>query len=530
MSESENKNLNSCSSEADEDNAARLAVINKALRVSEARYRRLFETAQDGILLLNAETAQIEDVNPFLIEILGYSHGEFLGKKIWEIGAFKDTALSKDAFIELQTTRYIRYDNLPLETKDGRKISVEFVSNVYNCDGIDVIQCNIRDNTKRHLAEIALRATARALQMLSESNVALLSAATENILLADYCRIAVETGGYRMAWIGLAETGPEKHIKIMAQYGLEDERLGLSQVTWAETEMGNGPTGRAIRSGKVQFSDDISIDPAMILWREEALRRGYQSTIAVPFRLPDESMACLTICGVKCNSWSPPERKLLQEIAADLAFGIATLRTAIDKIKYQENLRVSLEQTIQVIADTGEERDSYTAGHQRRVAAICTRIASELELSPERIHGLHLASSIHDLGKIGIPAEILAKPRKLTAMEFGMIKEHPAIGFNILKEVSFPWPIAKIIVQHHERLDGSGYPFGLMGDTLLLESRILAVADVVEAMASHRPYRPALGIEAALCEITSQRGITLDAQVVDACLRIFHEQGYKIED
>ena len=111
-----------------------------------------------------------------------------------------------------------------------------------------------------------------------------------------------------------------------------------------------------------------------------------------------------------------------------------------------------------------------------------------------------------------------------------MIKEHPAIGFNILKDVSFPWPIAKIIVQHHERIDGSGYPFGLMGDALLLESRILAVADVVEAMASHRPYRPALGIEAALCEITSQRGITLDAQVVDACLRIFHEQGYKIED
>jgi PAS domain S-box-containing protein len=521
--------LNECKKDCSDD-AIRLAEINLALKVSEARYRRLFETAQDGILLLNAETAQIEDVNPFLIEILGYSHGEFLGKKIWEIGVFKDTALSKEAFNELQATRYIRFDNLPLETKDGRKISVEFVSNVYNCEGIDVIQCNIRDNTKRHLAEIALRATVRALKMLSESNVALLSAATETILLEDYCRIAVETGGYRMAWVGVAETGPERSIKLMAQYGHEDERLGLSQITWAETELGNGPTGRAIRSGIVQFSDNISIDPEMVLWRDEAVMRGYQSTIALPFRLPDGRMACLTICGVSCNLWSPPELKLLQEIAADLAFGIAALSTAIEKIQNQENLRVSLEQTIQVIAATSEERDAYTAGHQRRVAEISSKIATELGLSADRIHGLHLASSIHDLGKIGVPAEILAKPRRLTAMEYGMIKEHPTIGFNILKDVIFPWPIAKIIVEHHERIDGSGYPFGLMGEAVLLESKILAVADVVEAMASHRPYRPALGIEAALNEITAQRGITLDETVVDACLRIFHEHGYKIED
>jgi HD-GYP domain-containing protein (c-di-GMP phosphodiesterase class II) len=151
-------------------------------------------------------------------------------------------------------------------------------------------------------------------------------------------------------------------------------------------------------------------------------------------------------------------------------------------------------------------------------------------LSADRIHGLHLAASIHDLGKIGIPAEILAKPRRLTAMEFGMIKEHPTIGFNILKSVSFPWPIAKIIFQHHERIDGSGYPMGIKGDDLLMESKILSVADVVEAMASHRPYRAALGIEAALGEITAQRGTTLDAEAVDACLRVFSEQGYKLQE
>ncbi len=150
--------------------------LQKALRLSDARYRRLFEAALDGILLLNAETAQIEDVNPFLIELLGYSHDEFLGKKIWEIGAFKDTALNRETFVELQTRHYVRYDDLPLVAKDGTRVSVEFVSNLYDCEGIDVIQCNIRDNTKRHLAEIALKVTTRSLQMLSESNVALLGA------------------------------------------------------------------------------------------------------------------------------------------------------------------------------------------------------------------------------------------------------------------------------------------------------------------------------------------------------------------
>ena len=501
-----------------------------ALRVSEMRYRRLFEAAQDGILLLNAQTAQIEDVNPFLIKMLGYSYDEFQGRKIWEIGAFKDTALSKEAFIELQEKHFIRYDDLPLIAKDGTRYSVEFVSNVYDCEGIEVIQCNIRDNTKRHIAEIALRATTRALKMLSESNVALLSAKTESILLSEYCRIAVETGGYVMAWIGVAESGPDKKVSVVSYFGKDEGYLASIDINWAETDRGNGPTGRAIRTGKVQVTENIGTDPSMTAWQGEAAKRGYQSSIAVPFKLPDESMACMTLYSQKCDIWSAPEHKLLQEIAADLAFGIAALQTAITKIQYQVNLRESLEQTIQVIADTGEQRDSYTAGHQRRVAQICTKIGTELGLSPDRIHGLHLAASIHDLGKIGIPAEILAKPRRLSELEYAMIKEHPAIGFNILKDVSFPWPIAQIILQHHERIDGTGYPAGLHGNDILLESKILAVADIVEAMASHRPYRAALGIDAALNEITAQRGVKLDADVVDACLKIFQQQAYRIED
>lgn len=505
---------------------------DKALRVSEARYRRLFESAQDGILILNAKTAQIDDVNPFLIELLGYSHAEFLGKKLWEIGAFKDTVLTMDAFAELQAKRYIRYDDLPLVTKDGRRISVEFVSNAYDCEGIDVIQCNIRDNTRRHAAELSLKLTARSLKILSESNVALLRASSEDELRTEYCRIAVETGNYLMAWIGVTDNEPDMLIRPVAHFGHNDGYLDMVQMTWADTEYGNSPVGRAVRSGQIQVIHDVANSPDMPAWRIEALKRGFHSIVALPFQPEGASgvRACLVIYSAERNAWLEPELKLLHEIASDLAFGITSIRTIQAKLKYQEDLRVSLEKTVQVVASTVDMRDSYTAGHQRRVANICVRIATELGLSKDRIHGLHLAATIHDLGKIACPAEILSKPGRLSVNEFNLIKEHPQTGFNIVKDVDFPWPIAQIILQHHERIDGSGYPQGLTGDAILLEAKILAVADVVEAMASHRPYRAALGIEVALNEIIKHRGTAFDADVVDKCLRIFREQNYKIED
>lgn len=412
--------------------AALKASTDRALRISENRYRRLFETAKDGILLLNAETAQIEDANPFLIELLGYSHAELLGKKLWEIGAFKDASLSKEAFIELQEKGFIRYDDLPLVAKSGTVIYVEFVSNSYECEGMQVIQCNIRDNTKRHLGEIALKATTRALKIISEGNLALLKAETESILFSEYCRITVETGHYSMAWIGIDDNGDNKTIAPITLYKQDEGYSALPNSTWAESTRGNGPIARAIRSKQIQFVGDISTDQTILPWRDEAIKYGFQSCIAVPFQLPDGVMACLSLYSTKQVIWSKPECMLLQQLAADLAFGIAALQATAAKVAFQDKLRESLEQTIQVIADAGEERDAYTAEHQRRVAALCTRIAVELGLSIDRIHGLHLAASIHDLGKIGIPAEILSKPRRLSASQLALVKEHPTIGFNII--------------------------------------------------------------------------------------------------
>ena len=218
------------------------------------------------------------------------------------------------------------------------------------------------------------------------------------------------------------------------------------------------------------------------------------------------------------------------ELADNLAFGIVALRTRAERDRiahahahHAEILQRSLEQSIQVIADTVDARDPYTAGHQRRVAELAVAIGRELHLPEDRIHGIHLAAVIHDLGKIHVPAEILSKPGKLSEIEFMLIKTHPQAGYDILKDVDFPWPIADIVRQHHEKLDGSGYPQGLKGAQILLESRIMTVADVVEAMASHRPYRAALGVEVALKEIERGRGSAYDPAVADACLKLFRE-------
>jgi PAS domain S-box-containing protein len=191
-----------------------------------------------------------------------------------------------------------------------------------------------------------------------------------------------------------------------------------------------------------------------------------------------------------------------------------------------ERLRKSLEATINAMAVTVETRDPYTAGHQRRVADLARSIAVEMKLKREQIDSIRMASAIHDIGKISLPTEILTKPTKLSDLEFSLIKTHSLSGYDILKDIEFPWPVADLVLKHHERMNGSGYPQGLKGENIPMEARILAVADVVEAITSHRPYRPALGIDFALEEIFQNRDILYDADVVDACLKLFREKGY----
>ncbi len=187
----------------------------------------------------------------------------------------------------------------------------------------------------------------------------------------------------------------------------------------------------------------------------------------------------------------------------------------------------TLDGVIRIIARIVETRDAYTAGHQQRVAELARAMAEKMGFSPDQVKGIHMAGLIHDVGKIAVPAEILSKPCRLNDMEFGLIKAHPRTGYDILKGIEFPWPLAEVVYQHHEKMNGSGYPQGLKENEILLEARIMVVADVVEAMASHRPYRAALGIDAALDEISRNRGVLYDSQVVDVCLDVFRDGEFK---
>lgn len=195
--------------------------------------------------------------------------------------------------------------------------------------------------------------------------------------------------------------------------------------------------------------------------------------------------------------------------------------------KSYQKLQKTMEATINTISKIVETRDPYTAGHQLNVSELATAIAREMKLTEDKIEGIRIASLVHDIGKISIPAEILSKPIKLNEIEYSLIKDHSQIGYNILKTIDFPWLVAKIVLQHHEKIDGSGYPQGLKGNQILLEARIIGIADVIEAMSSHRPYRPALGIDKALEEIYKNKGNLYDSEVVNVCIKLFKEKRFK---
>jgi len=219
-------------------------------------------------------------------------------------------------------------------------------------------------------------------------------------------------------------------------------------------------------------------------------------------------------------------RELILSVARDITErkqSEAQVREALD------NLNQTLQGTVAALANTVEIKDPYTAGHQRRVAQLSCAMARELGWPADRIEGIQVLCFLHDIGKIAVPAEILNRPGKISPTEFNLVQVHPQAGYDILKDIAFPWPVAQGVLQHHERLDGSGYPSGLTAEEITPEAKILAVTDVVEAMASHRPYRPALGIEKALEEITQNRGKLYDPDAVDVCVRVFTEKGFQFD-
>jgi PAS domain S-box-containing protein len=384
-----------------------------------------------------------------------------------------------------------------------------------------------QDISKQKETEAHTKYIKRVLKTLIEITQSISSATSEASIVEQTCSTLITTGNYRLAWIGYAENDSLKTIYPVAQCGFDDGYIKSLNITWENTASGQGPIGTAIRRQIPVVTNDISMDPAFEPWRETAIEHGFKSSAVLPLIVGTEVLGSLNIYASEAYAFNDDALVFLQKLASTIAFGIKNQRLLIEHASHLSTLEKSLIQTIKAIALSLEKRDPYTAGHMARVAQLSVAIAEELSLSADQINGIRLSATIHDLGKIYVPAEILNRPGELTDPEFEIIKSHPQVGYDIIKGINFPWPIAQIVLQHHERLDGSGYPNGLKGDDILLEAQILSVADVVEAICSHRPYRPALSTESALNVVMKHKGSYYNSKVVDACVKIIKDDGFE---
>lgn len=381
--------------------------------------------------------------------------------------------------------------------------------------------------------------TNRALRALIQANRAIVREAEPQAIFDAVCRSLADAGGFPLVWIGRAERDEKKTARILASSGSHADILSDLQISWSsDVPEGRGLVGNAVRSGEIQFSTDLAADTRLAPWRQEVETSRFTAAIAAPIGPDQPAWGALAVYGETAEALGTTARDILINIAEDIWHAIHSLdreeqvrAATADRASLLERgarrERELLEKTIEALSRTIEKRDPYTAGHQRRVANLVVAIAKRLRLPQERIDNLRLGALVHDIGKIAIPAEILTKPEHLTAEEFALIQTHARNGYEIIRDVGLPDDIALSVLQHHERLDGSGYPDGLAGDSISLAGRVTAVADVVEAMTAHRPYRDAIDLGTVMEKLESGRDILFDGAVLDACRAALYQDGLK---
>jgi putative nucleotidyltransferase with HDIG domain len=381
-------------------------------------------------------------------------------------------------------------------------------------------------------AQAELEKRGWALSALSAAAAALARADSADRLVAEVCEAIAAQGPYMLAWVGKAEDDPEKTITVLGGAGSALAYLDNISISWSEHNVtGLGPAGLTVRTERTCVMEDSELDSGFAQWREVARKFGIRSAIGCP--IPDgilHPFGVLMVYSKLPDAFGPSEIQLFESMAHEIGFGLRSIerqRKLDDQIHekelIQERLAGALKATIEAMSRTMEWRDPYTAGHQKRVALISAAIAKKLGLNNEQIEALYMAAMVHDLGKVAVPAEILTKPSRLTDLEMQMVQGHAESGYHILKDIPFPYPIAEMVYQHHERLDGSGYPRALKGDAICLEARILAVADTIEAMATHRPYRPGRGLDVAIKEVMAEAGSKLDQGIAKAAFELYSD-------
>jgi PAS domain S-box-containing protein len=462
------------------------------LRKNEEKYRTILEDIQEGYFEVDF-AGNFTFFNDSLYRFLGYPKEELMGMNNRQYTDKENARKLFQTFKKVYSTgESTEGFDWQIIRKDGTKRYVEAsVSLRKDSSGIPIGFRGIaRDVTEQKKAEENLKASERKYRLLADNIQDVIFVLDMNLKYT-YISPSVKTmRGYE----------PEEVLKQQPiEKTLTPSSLDLAMQTYSEM----------MELEKSELREEIPLSRTIQL----EMRRKDGTTLWTDVRfsiIRDENNQAIAIMGVTRDI---TERKKSEE----------ELQKTLDRLKN------AVGTTIQVLISAVESRDPYTAGHQKRVADLARTIATEMGLPQDKIEGIRMAGSIHDIGKLSIPAEILSKPTKLTDNEFSLIKEHPRIGYEMLKDVESPWPLAQIVYQHHERMNGTGYPGNLKGDEIIIEARILAVADVVEAMGSHRPYRASLGIEVALEEIEKNKGILYDVVVADACLKIFREKGYQLK-
>ncbi|MDA1071295.1 MAG: PAS domain-containing protein [Proteobacteria bacterium] len=461
-------------------------------------------------------------------EIAGYTLAELSPVSIatWQALVHPDDLAGSDARLEKLFAREIESYEYPsrMRHKDGSWVWVMDRGNVvaWAEDGSPLrVSGTHMDITAQKVAEETLVRLSLVRETLLECHAAILRERDEARLLESLCEILTANRGYVLAWIGRTDPEQPDRIKPWAAAGTALGYLdGLDIRLGEDHASGRGPTGLAFRTGESQVTHAVAEDPRFGPWAERAARFGIASSAAIPVAADDGVMAVLNVYSTANAAFDHVELILLRQFANSLGIALTRLHAMTTLESVSQALGRSSLAVIEAMSAALEQRDPYTAGHQTRVAVLAVAIAREMGWAEERIEGLRLGAMIHDIGKISVPTDILNRPGKLTAAEMEIIRTHSQVGHDILKHVSFPWPIQEMILQHHERLDGSGYPGGLTGAQIIEEAKVLSVADVVEAIASHRPYRAALGIGVGMEEIERGRGTLYEPAIVDACLNV----------
>ncbi len=492
--------------------------------------------ARDAMFVTDCLTGELENVNPAAESLTGYSRSELIGKSFSFLHP-EDERESLDAAFQKAVSGSGLIAGVHLLRKDGSTFHVEISTSApFEIDGRMLVFGIFHDTSEMDDREHRLATKRWALRAYAGAAMALVRAESSATLMQEICEAITDEAVFVLAWIGFAEDAPGKPVRVAGAAGSALSYLDGLEVGWDEdAASGRGPTGIAIRTGAVQIVKDTETDVAFRPWLEKARQSGIRSAFAVPFRVEDGRRGAMLVYSSHPHAFGPIVSEAFTHLAEEIGVGLRTIEQAEqlkdeirERDRAQKELSTVFSEMIRAILRAMEMRDPYTAGHQSRVADLCTAIAKAMDWPEERIEALSMAAMVHDIGKIAIPVEILTKPTQFSNPEWLMVQQHPQTGYEILKDVPFRWPIAEVVRQHHERLDGSGYPRGLKGDEIIPGARILAVADVVESMISDRPYRAALGMDIALEEILSQSGTLLDPEVVRICVDLFLKTEYKI--